>query len=476
MNKRTIITNTIELKVFLNNLSRSGSDRSDMMKKLSMEHIILTDDVKALLPTILSEIESSDSYKLAREIQKTSYIINFGSKNKIIYNIENRTFKKMANINNMLELVFNSPNVYINRMKFPLTVYNPRTLFGLSNDELEFNMWHPPAHWPPKKSEKPLHPIYEKFLRHLSGHVEESYEFLLDWMAISLQSRNLTYLTLAGTAGTGKGVFVKIMSHLHGIGELPNAVEVGYSNTINSQFNSEISNKTLVCLNEIHEASKAEITKLKDLNSNTMRLEAKGVDATIVANHASYILTTNNIRALNLEDSDRRFSIIDSPEQRLEQALTKEERDFVLKNDPDQIAELYNYLMHRKYKEVNVSYPYKGANARSIIFNGSDKWVIALVSHAAQSYAGIRVKHADISIILKKFNQRYEPTWRELKEVCKKFGNFKLIDTDIYLDSTFIDNPSPQNMIKHDSRRKCIEFVTKEEYKDLDEDKDLVVE
>lgn len=332
-------------------------------------------------------------------------------------------------------------------------VYEPRTPCGLIDDNTKFNTWNPPPHWSQdgKYDRNTLPPQYEKFFRHISGQTEESYQFLLEWITISLQARNLTYLVLAGISGTGKGTLFSILKALHGHS---NAVDSPFSREIKSSFNEILQNRTLICLNEVNKISQADYDYLKTFNSDETRFEGKNQAAKMTKNSWNVMICSNNTDGFpHIPKDDRRMSIIDSPNCRIETIFTPSERDALFK-DEEAIKELYKYFMNRTYDVKNVSFAFKGKNSKEVSYASMEDWQKFLLIEVAQKYAGKTLPISRLRLILKEecqINANF--TESDLRKLSiDSPGVFRIVKSDRYLDD---NNSAPPS---RPTRLRCIQF------------------
>lgn len=149
-------------------------------------------------------------------------------------------------------------------------------------------------------------PIYEEFFRHLTDNDNASYEYLLDWLATSLQGRNFTILTAIGNQGIGKGTLGEIMKRIHGESNFSEASDKVFK----EKFNGKLEAKTLVYVDEIDLKTKESHDRIKAVVNEYIEIEKKGIDAITVKNYASFYISSNDFDAIRPESDDRRYSVI----------------------------------------------------------------------------------------------------------------------------------------------------------------------
>lgn len=155
----------------------------------------------------------------------------------------------------------------------------------------------------------------ELFKHHLKTFVcggdEETFNWVMGWLAHSVQKVHetpTTALVLAGPQGSGKNVIVSLLFELFG----RYTMMCTQSTQLVGNFNSHLMDKLFVFANEAFFAgNKKEANALKSLvTDETMIVEPKGVDAFQVKKHFRLILASNEERVVNLEIDDRRFAVL----------------------------------------------------------------------------------------------------------------------------------------------------------------------
>tara|TARA_R100001224_G_C3923965_1_gene116317 strand:- start:8 stop:571 length:564 start_codon:yes stop_codon:yes gene_type:complete len=86
------------------------------------------------------------------------------------------------------------------------------------------------------------------------------------------------------------------------------------------------------------------MNKFKDLVNDKVEIESKGKDAKLNTNYASIYIASNNLDSLYIPENDRRFSVIDLTNNRLDSNFTVKEIEEL--NDIKNIEEFAKYLYH----------------------------------------------------------------------------------------------------------------------------------
>lgn len=246
--------------------------------------------------------------------------------------------------------------------KFDYLPHKHEFLIEADNSTYTYNEYRPPSWKKPlflSKSTISPHPmpqIHEIFLRHLTSGDDASYEYLIDWIATSLQGRNLTILTAIGEEGIGKGILGEILEDLHG---KDNFVKVR-DTVFKEKFNGPLQNKTLVYVDEIKLDSRESLDRIKDVVNWQIEIEKKGEDPRSIRNYASFYLSSNSFDAVPIEPGQRRFSVIELTDQKLKDASFIREwpsiQEFVEEIRSDENIEMFaSYLYSRKIERDMIS-------------------------------------------------------------------------------------------------------------------------
>ena len=83
--------------------------------------------------------------------------------------------------------------------------------------------------------------LFHRFFDHLSDGKESEYNYMVKWLANSIQDRNFCVLTAIGAPGIGKGVLGNIMLGLVGLSNFTKTD----NKLISKDFNAQIKNKRL---------------------------------------------------------------------------------------------------------------------------------------------------------------------------------------------------------------------------------------
>jgi hypothetical protein len=162
-----------------------------------------------------------------------------------------------------------------------------------------------------------------RFLQHIDLLVEDPQErgVILDWLSYVYQNpgKKMTWaLLIQGAEGVGKSYFANMMQALLG----RNMKTIDAMAVVN-RFNAWAHGATLVAVEEIKISGENKydiIDRLKPIISNpVVSIEEKGRDIRTVPNFSNYMMFTNHKDALPLSENDRRYAVIFTRFQSLEE-------------------------------------------------------------------------------------------------------------------------------------------------------------
>lgn len=162
-----------------------------------------------------------------------------------------------------------------------------------------------------------------RFLQHIDLLVEDPQErgVILDWLSYVYQNpgKKMTWaLLIQGAEGVGKSYFANMMQAVLG----RNMKTIDAMAVVN-RFNAWAHGATLVAVEEIKISGENKydiIDRLKPIISNpVVSIEEKGRDIRTVPNFSNYMMFTNHKDALPISENDRRYAVIFTRFQNLEE-------------------------------------------------------------------------------------------------------------------------------------------------------------
>lgn len=175
------------------------------------------------------------------------------------------------------------------------------------------NTWSPPAY---RSVEPQDSPAFNRFLEYVIPDQNERNVFL-DWLAWTLKYENQkpawAILLYSDKQGTGKSTLADVMKALFG---KQNTGRINGVGKLVSRFNKEVLENKLVVVEEVEVTrGSPQANSLKSLvTEESTMVEAKNLPAYVEDIYCGFLMTTNHL-PLWLEESDRRFYVIEIDHQ-----------------------------------------------------------------------------------------------------------------------------------------------------------------
>lgn len=186
---------------------------------------------------------------------------------------------------------------------------------------------------------------------------DDFYEYILNWFAYIIQNigeKTGVCILLKSNQGSGKNTFTNVLATLlSGYSEM----NITSLEDLTSDYNLVLENKKLIICNEICSLakSKADFEKLKSIwTEKTFRVGDKYIAKREIELPVNAILLTNNLDALKIESSDRRYLCLETSNS----VINNTEYFRKLYNEieqPDFYYHLTSYFKNRNIKNFNPS-------------------------------------------------------------------------------------------------------------------------
>ena len=259
--------------------------------------------------------------------------------------------------------------------------YDPRsttpfrkTLTNLGEETI-YNKFIPPFYRKKRDRKLPLDPRFIQFIEGFFLDSCKSYAF--NWLYHSCFKRIPTYLVLVGAGGIGKNLLAEALKNIHG----PTNYTKAPASALDTKFNGHLLDCTMLYYDECKfsagkEGATTRKNKLKEWANEYVPIEMKGVDAANKDIYCSAIIATNNDSDVYLEQLDRKFSVMELSEERLEKRMGVEDTHFLWEyiQDPGFPDAFLNYLETKIDKDFNPHMEYKGAKFKSLVVSSLYGW------------------------------------------------------------------------------------------------------
>ena len=259
--------------------------------------------------------------------------------------------------------------------------YNPRntnafhkitTNFG---EEVLYNTFRPPKYRFERNRKAVLDPRFANFLEGLFLPSCRSYAY--NWLYYSSFRRIPVYLVLVGAGGIGKNLLAEALKNIHGESNFIKAP----ASALETKFNGHLVNCTMLYYDECKfSAGKEGVTtrknRLKEWANDYVPIEINGVDSVNKDIYCSAVIATNNDSDVHLEQLDRKFSVLELSEERLEKRLGLKDTQFLWEyiRDPDFADAFLNWLEERIDPEFNHHVEYKGPKFDELVLSSLYSW------------------------------------------------------------------------------------------------------
>lgn len=164
-----------------------------------------------------------------------------------------------------------------------------------------------------KEALSQLCPYIHRVLYHICGNGDLEYEWFVNWLAFTVQTRKKveTAWVFSGVPGTGKGIFFdRILRPI--IGDKYSSKK--RLDHLEEQFNAYLQQTLFLVYEEFRLSDSKQdgklLNKLKDeIGGTTTNIRAMRTDVVEVPNYTNYIFFSNHLDAIRIEEGDRRFNI-----------------------------------------------------------------------------------------------------------------------------------------------------------------------
>ncbi len=231
--------------------------------------------------------------------------------------------------------------------------------------------------------------LFHKLFNHLFV-LEEEKNYVRAWVKMAITKRAPTYLIMSGAGGNGKNRFKMVLKGLVGHHNLVD----GKESTINEKFNTQLQNAEIIFYDELRWTFANE-PRLKEIQNDTISIEAKGIDATRATEiFCSSIITNNYLEHNYIAFDARKFvPVVLNPRNlitsmtsveisTLTNKLTETHPDY----DPNFIAAIYEYFITTGMPEKYPNMEFKGPGFYAMANATMHKWqrqLIAAINFAA---------------------------------------------------------------------------------------------
>jgi hypothetical protein len=244
--------------------------------------------------------------------------------------------------------------------------------------------------------------IIDDFFTHLFPE-ERCKKFVFDWLHFALTSRCETYLVMNGAKGIGKNVLSEtICSALIGK-ENHKLANVG---ALEGNFNSILAESRMIVFDEFKISNDEEINRLKRYANAEQTIERKGIDVNKTeVTYNSYIICNNSLTDMRIAWDDRRFSVMDLTDKKLDDVWDSKKIDELINTfrDPENpiVREFGYWLLYREPEiMVNPFSCYKGTHFYKLCYTSMPEWAKMIIDEVTTSGKGY-FEESDLKLMYK---------------------------------------------------------------------------
>ena len=270
----------------------------------------------------------------------------------------------------------------------------------LTDSYLRINLYNSPRGHFKEYAVHQMPEIYSRFFQHLVPS-EWHRKFLIEWIANSLKGRNRTYMVFVGKGGIGKGICSETVKRLH-LGE--NSTYLN-DDSFRKEFNSELVGKTFALFDEVKIETQTALNKLKQYVNDEIRIEGKGRDGKTTRVYFNLMLHSNYDNLMKISEDERRLSILDLTETKLNRVFSESEISALLEHE--NIERLFNYLWSYEIT-MDLGNAIKGAKAGEIVNSSASEWERIVMSILIRNSG----KRMDLNSVTESLREQYDASPR----------------------------------------------------------------
>lgn len=188
-------------------------------------------------------------------------------------------------------------------------------------------------------------------IKYLCNDDKDVIDFILNWLSWIIQKphkkTNTAICLYSDKHGVGKNTLIELIKRLfEGYTSKLSRIE-----DLGKNFNAHYDKKFFIYGDEIKATAKQWANEIKNMITETEKvIERKGIDSQMNKCYVNYFFTTNNEINFQIEDSDRRWLLIECDKERMSSELSKMIYNCI-END-DYIIMLFNYLYRRDISNI----------------------------------------------------------------------------------------------------------------------------
>lgn len=188
-------------------------------------------------------------------------------------------------------------------------------------------------------------------INYLCNDDDKVLEFILNWLSWIIQrphkKTNTAICLYSDKHGVGKNTLIELIKRLfEGYTSKLSRIE-----DLGKNFNAHYDKKFFIYGDEIKATAKQWANEIKNMITETEKvIEKKGIDSQMNKCFVNYFFTTNNEINFQIEDSDRRWLLIECEKERMSSRQSQELYKCI--EDDEYITHIFNYLYRRDISTI----------------------------------------------------------------------------------------------------------------------------
>lgn len=329
---------------------------------------VINDKLQRMLDTLVYVTSTNSVYDLSVSngalIRMSSALVHYGN---IFHDVEITT--KSGDVTTKRVSTFNTWKQHPHRATVMAAAYKPTSEKLFISEALGgevVNTYVPPVHVKSNLSCK----WFTDLVDFLWGEESDAiYDFFAHIVQNPTIKVNWCPIIITTYEGLGKNVFFNIISHVLG---LTNTAMV-HAGMFGKTFNKFLANKQLVLINELQEIRPNErhalVSKLKSyITESVQEIEEKGRDTYTIETYANFIVFSNYIDAIDVEDRSRRMHVhINRSAPRNPAYYQKLHKDFMVSPSEvnlEAISSVRQFLLDRDISHFNHAAPARDTESK----------------------------------------------------------------------------------------------------------------
>ena len=268
--------------------------------------------------------------------------------------------------------------------------------------------------------------LINDFFTHLFPN-ENCREFVYDWLHFALTSRCETYLVMNGAKGIGKNILSELLGKSL-IGTKNH--KMANKGALESDFNRLLTECRMIVFDEFKMVDDEVINTLKRYINSEQMINRKGIDSgETEKTFNSFIIQNNALVDMRVSWDDRRFSVVDITDVKLDSVWSSEKINLLLEMLGDTSG--YNmrnfgyWLMYRTPKVMENNFScYKGQHFYKLCYTSYPEWAKLLIDEITEGNPRPFYDESELRMMMGERTNKQQ-RWPNISKVTDFLNNHK---------------------------------------------------